>query len=80
MGHSPWGCKDSELDTNERLSLQAHVYHPLNLIECCLGFPGGSVVKNPPANAGGMLRFLCQEDPLLKEMTTDSSILACKIR
>ena len=25
----------------------------LNIFECYLGFPGGSVVKNPPANAGG---------------------------
>ena len=25
----------------------------LNIFECYLGFPGGAVVKNPPANAGG---------------------------
>ena len=39
------------------------------------GFPGGSVVKNPPANAGDM----GQEDPLKKEMATYSSILAWEI-
>ena len=27
------------------------------------GFPGGSVVKNPPANAGDMVRSLIWEDP-----------------
>ena len=29
-----------------------------------LGFPGGSVVKNPPANARGQVRSLGQEDSL----------------
>ena len=44
-----------------------------------MGFPGGSVIKNPPANAGdlgsisGDLKY-----PLEKEMTTLSSILAGK--
>ena len=28
------------------------------------GFPGGSLVKNPPTDAGLMVRSLCQEDPL----------------
>ena len=44
-----------------------------------LGFPGGTVVKNLPANAGGArdeVRFLAGEDPLEKEMATHSSILA----
>ena len=36
------------------------------------GFPGGSVVKNPPANTG-------DEDPLEEEMATPSSILAREI-
>ena len=27
------------------------------------GFPGGSVVKNPPANAGDTVRSLTWEDP-----------------
>ena len=39
-------------------------------------FPGGSVVKNPPANAGDMGLILGQEDPLEKEIATHSSILA----
>ena len=47
-----------------------------------LGFPGGSVVKNLPADAGdtGLIPIgLGQEDPLEKEMATHSCILALKI-
>ena len=45
-----------------------------------MGFPGGSVVKNP-LSMQGMLEFqsLSQEDLLEKEMATKSSILAWKI-
>ena len=43
------------------------------------GFPGGSVVKNLPANAGDMGTIPGQEDPLEKEMATHSSILAWEI-
>ena len=42
------------------------------------GFPGGSVVKNLPANPGdtaGVGLILSWKDPLEKEMTTFSSIL-----
>ena len=44
-----------------------------------MGFPGGSVVKNPLANGGttgDMVQSLGQEDPLEEEMATHSSILA----
>ena len=46
-----------------------------------LGFPGGSVVKNSPVNAGdaGDVRSLAWEDSLEKSMATHSSILAWKI-
>ena len=43
MGYSPWSRK--ELDMTERLST-AHS------TEANMGFSGGPVVKNPPANAG----------------------------
>ena len=47
------------------------------------GFPGGSVVKNPPANACQRrrrgVRSLGQEDPLEKEMATHSSTLVWEI-
>lgn len=41
-----------------------------------LDFPGGSLVKKSPANAGNVGLFLGQEAPLEKEMATDSIILA----
>ena len=47
-----------------------------------LGFPGGSVVKNPPAMQETQkmwVQSLCQEDPLKEEVATHSSILAWKI-
>ena len=44
-----------------------------------VGFPGGSVVKNPTAKAGDAgdeAQSLGQEDPLEEEMVTHFSILA----
>ena len=32
------------------------------------GFPGGSVIKNSPANAGTRVQSLGREDPLEEEM------------
>ena len=43
------------------------------------GFPGGLVVKNPPAIQEIRVRSLGQEDPLEKGMTTHSSIRAWRI-
>ena len=46
------------------------------------GFPGGTVVKNPPAKAGDAKTwapFLGQKDALEKEIATNSSILSWKI-
>ena len=37
------------------------------------------MIKNLPTNARDVVRSLGQEDPLEKEMTTDSSILAWSI-
>ena len=42
-------------------------------------FPGGSVVKNQPANAGYAGLILCGESPLEKEMAIYSRILAWEI-
>ena len=41
-----------------------------------MGFPDGSVVKNPFANAGNVGSIPGLGDPLEKEMATHSSILA----
>ena len=43
QGYSPWGCKES--DTTEQLNSHES--------ECNYDYPGGSAVKNLPANAGG---------------------------
>ena len=43
-----------------------------------MDFPGGSVVKYPPANARDA-GDMGQEDPLEEEVATHSSILAWKI-
>ena len=40
------------------------------------GFPGGSVVKNPPANVGDTGLIPGSGDPTEKEMAIHSSILA----
>ena len=44
-----------------------------------MGFPGGTVVKNPPANQEMCVRSLGQADPLETEMATHSCILAWEI-
>ena len=44
-----------------------------------MGFPGGSVVKNPPANTGHTGSTLGREDPLEKDMATEFSIFAWEI-
>ena len=43
------------------------------------GFPGGSVVKNPPAMQETGIRSLGREDPLEEEMAAHSSILVWEI-
>ena len=43
------------------------------------GFPGGSIVKNPPPNAGGMDLIPGWRRSLEKEMATHSNILAGEI-
>ena len=52
---------EEKTKTKGRAMFQYHCFY-------IMGFPGGSVVKNPPANAG--------EDPLEKDMATHSSVPA----
>ena len=49
------------------------------LPQSSLGFPGGSVVKNPPAKQETQVQSLGQEDALEKGMAPRSSILAWRI-
>ena len=44
-----------------------------------MGFPGGSVVKNPPAKQDTWVWSPGREDALEKEMATHASILAWEI-
>ena len=53
--------------------------HDWQTVYIGLGFPGGSVVKNPPVMQEMQVLFLDQEDPLEQGRTTLSSILAWKI-
>ena len=53
--------------------------NPSYLLNTCqgkMGFPGGSLVKNPPANTGDLSSILESRRPLEEEMATRSSILA----
>ena len=43
------------------------------------GFPGGSVVKKPPAKQETCVQPQGREDPLEKEIATHSSIVAWRI-
>ena len=43
------------------------------------GFPGGSVVKNPPAMQETWVESLGQENPLEEEMATHSNTFAWEI-
>ena len=44
-----------------------------------MGFPGSSVVKNPPAMQETQVQSQGQEDPQEKEMATHSSVFAWEI-
>ena len=44
-----------------------------------LGFPGGSMVKSPPAVQETWLQSLGREDPLEKEVATHPNTLAWEI-
>ena len=61
--------------------INKHHINPLKLV-CVtyrMGFPGGSVVKNPPAMQKTWIQTLGLQDSLEKKMTTHSSVLAWKI-
>jgi len=62
-----------------RSSAHIFFFFFFSLMSSLWGFPGGTVVKNPPANAGDASLILGQEDLLEKEMATCSSTLPWKI-
>ena len=73
----------SEVPPNHYLSSPLKILFPWLLWKSLLyyicTFPGGSVVKNPPAMHETWVRSLGQEDPLEKGMATHSNILAWRI-
>ena len=56
----------------------AHSFHEY-IIVYLDNFPGGKVVKKPPAVKVMQVPSLGQKDSLEKEMETHSTILACEI-
>ena len=48
---------------------RAHGNSVLSAQYSCEGFPGGSVVKNPPADAGPPVQSLVWEDPTCHRAT-----------
>ena len=54
-------------------------FFPLAALGLPWGFSGGSVGKNPPANAGDVAGCLGWEDALEEDMATHSSTLAWEI-
>ena len=94
VGHINWGLQQCKLllFLNKCLHYHSHmrsfIYNSLlnnvlNSEERIVAFPGGSVVKNLPANAGDAGDVsstpLSGENPLEKEMATHSGILAWRI-
>ena len=65
---------DLDLEWNNFIGEQA-----INVFVSLLGFPGGPLVKNSPANEETWIRPLGWEDPLGESMVTHSSILAWRI-
>ena len=76
------GPRHIVLDTHPKKCAHFEVEEMLKRLVCgppnihCAGFPGGSVVKNPPPAQGTWVQSLILEDPLEKETATHSSTLA----
>ena len=72
----PQGDGIQEIESTRMRKIWSFVFTKLSLK---YGFPGGSIVKNPPAHAGDArdgVRSQGRQDPLEKGMATHSSILA----
>ena len=69
-------CRNKQIEVYHRLLRTCwrswNVHEPETAARPHPDFPGGSVVKNPPAKEETWVRSLGQEDPLEKEIATDS--------
>ena len=63
----------------ERRAQGSRILRVMAEFSMCLGFPGGSAVKNLPAMQETWVGFLGWKDPLEEGMATHSSILAWRI-
>ena len=73
---------EQQLGTYSRIGTAPWILSFNVLLYLLIGFPSGSVLKNPPANAGDPgdeVQFLGGEDPLEEEMATHPNILGWKI-
>ena len=59
--------------------LKILIFIYIHIHTCIYIFPGGSVVKNPPASAEDAGSFQSQEDSLEKVMAIHSNILAWEV-
>ena len=66
-------------ESEKRCSLSYTHTHTHTHTHVCMGFPGESVLKNPPASAGDMGSILGQEGPLERETAGHRSALAWEI-
>ena len=74
-----WGITGHNVEREEIKMWQKKKTEQNYLYSICkgeLGFRGGSVVKNQPARQEPWVQTLGWEDPLEKEMATQSSLLA----
>ena len=74
-----WFISQPDLEEFYRPSIRSHVEQRITYSIYRRGFRGGSAVKNPPAMQGMRVQSLGLEDPLEKEIETQSSTLAWKI-
>ena len=76
--------EDTAIESPVWVGFSNIISHPLKVEQLLIyigqvEFPGGSEIKNPPANVGLMGSRLGLEDPLQKEAATHSSILTWRI-
>ena len=71
-----WNIADYQCCGNSRCTAKGLSHTHTSIHSPARGFPGGSAVKNLPANAGDLGFIPGWEDPLEKGMATHSSTLA----
>ena len=73
-----WGSMDTCMCVAESLCYSPD-HNVVNRLYANVGFPGGTVMENPPANGGDSGSITGQEDPLEKGTATQSSIFTWRV-